>query len=51
MYIFIGIIAGIITGMGMGGGSILILILTMFMNVNQHVAQGANLIYFIPTTL
>lgn len=35
----------------MGGGSILILILTTFMSVNQHIAQAANLIFFIPTAV
>lgn len=49
--ILIGIISGIITGLGMGGGSILILFLTMFMNVSQHTAQAANLIFFIPTSI
>lgn len=49
--ILIGIISGIVTGLGMGGGSILILILTMFMFVNQHTAQAANLIFFIPTSI
>lgn len=49
--ILIGIISGIVTGLGMGGGSILILFLTMFMNVNQHTAQAANLIFFVPTSI
>ena len=49
--ILIGIISGIVTGMGMGGGSILILFLTLFMGVNQHTAQAANLIFFIPTSI
>ena len=49
--ILIGIISGIVTGLGMGGGSILILFLTMFMFVNQHTAQAANLIFFIPTSI
>ena len=49
--ILIGIISGIVTGMGMGGRSVLILFLTMFMAVNQHSAQAANLIFFIPTSI
>ena len=49
--ILIGIVSGILTGLGMGGGSVLILILTMFMNVFQHTAQAANLIFFIPTSI
>ena len=51
MEIIFGIIAGIITAMGMGGGTILILLLTLFLNINQHYAQGINLIFFIPTSL
>lgn len=38
-------------GMGMGGGSILILILSLFMGVEQHVAQATNLVFFIPTSI
>ena len=49
--ILIGVISGIVTGLGMGGGSILILFLTMFMNVSQHTAQAANLIFFVPTSI
>lgn len=35
----------------MGGGTILILMLSNFMNIEQHVAQATNLIYFIPTSI
>ncbi len=34
-----------------GGGTILIFLLTTFTNINQHLAQGANLIFFIPTCI
>lgn len=44
-------IAGIVTGMGMGGGVVLIFLLTTFSGIEQHVAQGANLIFFIPTCI
>lgn len=44
-----GLISGIVSGMGIGGGTILIPALTMFADVNQHIAQGVNLLYFIPT--
>jgi len=44
-----GLLSGIISGMGIGGGTILIPALTMFVGVNQHVAQGVNLLYFLPT--
>lgn len=44
-----GFFSGIISGMGIGGGTILIPALTMLSGVNQHVAQGVNLLYFLPT--
>lgn len=34
-----------------GGGTILILILSVFMGIDQHTAQGANLIFFVPTSI
>lgn len=35
----------------MGGGTILILCLSLFLGKDQHIAQGANLIFFIPTAI
>lgn len=35
----------------MGGGTILILILSMFMGIEQHIAQATNLVFFIPTSI
>ena len=49
--ILTGIISGLFTAMGMGGGTILILILSIFMGIEQHVAQATNLIFFVPTSL
>ena len=49
--IFIGVISGIISGTGMGGGTILILCLSIFLGINQKVAQATNLIFFIPTSI
>lgn len=46
-----GFVAGIAGGMGIGGGALLIPALTVFAGVNQHAAQSANLIFFIPTAL
>ena len=34
-----------------GGGTILILILSIFMGIDQHIAQGTNLIFFVPTSI
>lgn len=49
--IIIGLISGIVGGLGMGGGTILVLLLTMFSNVEQHIAQGTNVIFFVPTAI
>ena len=49
--IIAGIVSGVVSGAGMGGGTILILILSNFMGVDQHLAQAANLIFFIPTSI
>ena len=46
-----GIISGVVSGTGMGGGTILILILSIFMGMDQHVAQATNLIFFVPTSI
>ncbi len=43
-----GIVSGILGGMGMGGGGVLILVLTLLCNYNQELAQGINLIFFLP---
>lgn len=42
---------GIISGIGMGGGTVLIFLLTFMLGIEQHIAQGANLIFFIPTSI
>ena len=49
--IIFGFISGNFTGLGMGGGTILILLLSLFMQLDQHVAQATNLIFFIPTSI
>ncbi len=49
--VFIGIIAGIISGIGMGGGTVLIFLLTTLTGLEQHIAQAVNLIFFIPTSI
>jgi len=46
--ILAGLAGGALGGMGMGGGTILIPILTIFLGINQHMAQGVNLLVFIP---
>lgn len=49
--ILIGFISGIVSGTGMGGGTILILCLSIFMGVEQHIAQATNLVFFVPTSI
>ena len=44
----IGLFAGVFAGMGMGGGTFLIPLLSIVFGVNQKVAQGINLLVFIP---
>jgi hypothetical protein len=46
-----GFLSGILGGMGMGGGTLLIPILTIFLEVEQHTAQVANLLSFLPMAL
>lgn len=47
----ISFISGIVSGLGMGGGTILILLLVLFEDLEQHVAQVSNLLFFIPTAI
>lgn len=49
--ILTGFISGIISGTGMGGGTILILCLSIFLGIDQKMAQATNLIFFIPTSI
>ncbi|MDD4291578.1 MAG: sulfite exporter TauE/SafE family protein [Clostridia bacterium] len=48
--IIAGFIAGIAGGMGLGGGTLLIPLLRL-LGVEQEIAQGANLLSFIPMAL
>jgi len=49
--ILTGIISGIVSGTGMGGGTILILVLSVFIGIDQHIAQATNLVFFVPTSI
>ena len=46
-----GIISGVFGGLGMGGGTLLIPILTIFLNLDQKLSQGINLISFLVMAL
>ena len=39
---------GILSAFGIGGGSLLLIYLTSFAALDQHQAQGINLLYFLP---
>ncbi len=49
--ILTGFISGIVSGTGMGGGTILILCLSIFLGIDQRIAQATNLVFFIPTSI
>ena len=44
-----GAATGVLSGLGIGGGSLLLIYMTGFAGVPQHLAQGINLLYFLPT--
>ncbi len=43
-----GTITGILSGFGVGGGTLLLIYLTAFAGMEQTMAQGINLLYFLP---
>lgn len=49
----LGLLAGAVTGVlsafGIGGGSLLLIWMTSYAHVPQNLAQGVNLLYFLPT--
>lgn len=49
--ILIGLVSGVISGMGIGGGAILIPALIILDHIGQQLAQGINLLYFLPTAI
>ena len=44
-----GTVTGVLSGFGIGGGSLLLIYMTNFAGVSQNIAQGINLLYFLPT--
>ena len=44
-----GTAAGVLSGFGVGGGTLLLLYMTSLAGVPQDLAQGINLLYFLPT--
>lgn len=51
LQILFGVLGGIVGGMGMGGGTLLIPLLTIFLQIPQKVAQGVNLLAFLPMAI
>ena len=45
----ISLIIATLSGMGVGGGGLLVIYLTLIENVDQLIAQGANLCFFVAT--
>lgn len=44
-----GAVTGVLSAFGVGGGSLLLIYMTSFAGLAQDLAQGINLIYFLPT--
>lgn len=49
--LLVGGITGILSGFGVGGGTLLLVYLTAIVGMDQHLAQGINLLYFLPAGL
>lgn len=47
LQILFGILGGFFGGLGMGGGTLLIPLLTIFLNFDQQLSQGINLLTFL----
>lgn len=46
-----GTVTGILSGFGVGGGTLLLVYMTAFAGLDQRLAQGINLLYFLPAGL
>ena len=46
-----GMAAGVLSGFGVGGGTLLLVYMTAFAGLDQRLAQGINLLYFLPAGL
>lgn len=46
-----GLLTGILSGFGVGGGTLLLVYMTLAAGLDQHLAQGINLLYFLPAGL
>ena len=46
-----GLLTGVLSGFGVGGGTLLLVYMTAVAGLDQHLAQGINLLYFLPAAL
>ena len=46
-----GFLTGILSGFGVGGGTLLLVYMTLIADLDQPLAQGINLLYFLPAGL
>lgn len=49
--LLVGMGTGVLSGFGVGGGTLLLVYLTAVAGMDQHLAQGINLLYFLPAGL
>lgn len=49
--LLVGAVTGVLSGFGVGGGTLLLVYMTVFAGLDQHLAQGINLLYFLPAGL
>lgn len=47
----VGAATGVLSGFGVGGGTLLLVWLTAVAGMDQHLAQGINLLYFLPAAV
>lgn len=46
--LIVGAATGVLSGFGVGGGTLLLVYMTAFAGMEQRLAQGINLLYFLP---
>lgn len=51
LFVLFGLLGGVFGGMGMGGGTLLVPLLTIFLSIDQKLAQFTNLIVFLPMAI
>ena len=44
-----GLLCGVLSGFGVGGGTLLMVWMTVALSLEQKLAQGVNLLFFLPT--